>query len=138
MERFWSKVDRGTPDDCWIWTASVSTSGYPTFWGGAEVGRVHSHRFAYELEVGPIPDGLTIDHLCNRPLCVNPAHLEAVTQRVNILRAPNGVAAQNARKTHCKRGHPFDQDNTYVDPNGYRICRTCRRATDRSRARVAP
>jgi len=81
--------------------------------------------------VGPIPDGLTIDHLCRNRACVKPAHLEAVSQRVNTLRSPIAVAAINARKTHCKRGHAFDDLNTRVSigPNGQRRrdCRACHR-----------
>lgn len=134
MERFWSKVDRGDPADCWMWTASVSQSGYSTFWGGSDRGKVHGHRFVYELEVGPIPEGMTIDHLCGQPLCVNPAHLEAVTQRENILRARNGLAAANARKTSCQAGHPFVPENTYIRKgDNARICRTCKLAQQRRR-----
>lgn len=120
-ERFWTKVDKG--DDCWMWTAARSGDGY----GHIKIdGRnVKAHRVAYELEVGAIPDGLDIDHLCRVPLCVNPAHMEPVTRRTNTLRG-FGIQARNARKTHCKHGHPFDEENTYVH-DGRRICRTCNR-----------
>ena len=87
--------------------------------------RYGPHRFAYELLVGPIPKGLTIDHVkskeCISTLCVNPAHLEAVTLRENILRG-NGLAAMNAKKTHCPQGHPYD----YVNSAGARGCSICR------------
>jgi hypothetical protein len=76
------------------------------------------------LLVGPIPEGLTIDHLCRVRHCVNPAHLEAVSERVNILRG-NGAGARNARKTHCVKGHAFTPDNLYRDYQGYRRCRRC-------------
>ena len=85
-----------------------------------------AHRFAYETFVGPIPEGLTIDHLCRIRHCVNPEHLEAVTDRVNILRG-EGISAQHARATHCPQGHPYDLINTYVAPDGDRDCRDCRR-----------
>ena len=103
-ERFWSKVDKDGPGGCWLWTASQNGYGYGKF--KAPHAFVASHRYAYELLVGPIPDGLQIDHLCRNRACVNPAHLEPVTQRVNLMRG-NTLASINARKTHCIRGHEF-------------------------------
>ena len=85
--------------------------------------QVGAHRFAYTEAKGAIEDGLTIDHLCRVKACVNPSHLEAVTLRTNILRGEN-TAAKNARKTHCHRGHPFNEENTYRVPGG-RACRQC-------------
>lgn len=123
--RFWSKVQRG--DGCWQWTDAPSAAGYGYFgYGGRNGTKVPAHRIAYELAVGPIPLGKQIDHLCRNRRCVNPAHLEAVTQRQNLLRGL-GSSALNARKTRCKRGHPFDDENTYMDRAGRRQCRACRR-----------
>lgn len=120
-ERFWAKVDK--TDACWLWTAAT-TRGYGQF--GFE-GRVQlAHRVAWTLLVGPIPDGLTIDHLCKVKHCVNPAHLEPVTIRENIVRA-DGTGGMNARKTHCPLGHAYDEENTYRKSNGGRECRACRR-----------
>jgi len=87
-----------------------------------------AHRFSYELFIGEIPKGMQIDHLCQRPLCVNPDHMEAVSGIANLLRG-NGRGAINARKTHCAKGHPFDESNTYLIPNGTgRACLMCRKA----------
>lgn len=90
-------------------------------------------RWYYEQVRGPIPAGLHLDHLCRNTMCVNPDHLEPVTQRVNTLRGI-GVAAVHAKKTHCINGHPFSGDNLVYRSNGrWRDCRECRRAKDRRR-----
>ena len=121
-ERFWSKVRKG--DLCWAWMAG-KVKGYGTFWDGTRTAR--AHRFAYELLVGPIPDGLDIDHLCRNRGCVNPDHMEVVTNRQNVLRGI-GPTAENAVKTHCAHGHPFSPENTHIRPSGRRTCRACHRA----------
>lgn len=115
---------------CWIWKGSRSVAGYGYVRSGSR--NTCAHRVVYELLVGPIPEGLVIDHLCRNPSCVNPAHLEPVTQAENILRGLGPVAA-NAKKTECVHGHSFDEANTYVDSNGGRKCRTCRAAMERQR-----
>jgi HNH endonuclease len=111
---------------CWIWTGRVGTSGYGLCHVRVE-GRPRTavaHRRAYELFVGPIPAGLHLDHLCRTPLCVNPGHLEPVTPQENNRRS-NSPSARNARATHCVHGHPFDDDNTRISPDGARRCRRC-------------
>jgi hypothetical protein len=129
-ERFWSKVDVGNQDECWEWSG-CRVRGYGQFHIGNRK-RVRAHRFAYELLVGEIPEGLVLDHLCRNTACCNPAHLEAVTTRENILRGV-GLAAANSRKTHCKNGHEFTPENTYSSPSeeqrGWRECRVCRAAS---------
>lgn len=112
---------------CWLWTGSKAGGGYGQMW---YMGRmVYVHRVAYEIYVAEIPEGLTIDHLCHTRNCVNPDHLEAVSFRENVLRG-NGPTAINARKTHCKNGHEFTPENTFIsrkagrDPS--RGCRKCR------------
>ena len=127
VNRFWQKVEKGETDyQCWTWTAA-KRDGYGRV--GINNRVYQAHRISYGLVVGPIPDGLHLDHLCRNPSCVNPLHLEPVTQRINTLR---GVAptAHNARKTHCKHGHEFTEENTYLSPMG-RHCKTCRLATKR-------
>lgn len=82
------------------------------------------HRKVYELLVGPIPDGMTIDHLCRNRKCCNPDHLEVVTMRENVLRG-TGPTAEKYRQTHCIRGHLLSGDNLYITPQGRRECREC-------------
>lgn len=114
-QRFWSFVDRRGDDECWHWTGTILVrSGYGQFC--VDRRGLPAHRFAYELMIGSIPDGLTLDHMCHDPdechaknedclhrRCVNPAHLEPATYQANILRS-SGLAAINAAKTHCDSG----------------------------------
>lgn len=108
--------------DCWMWQAYRDPEGYGRFYFNGS--QRQAHRVSHELFIGPIPDGLTVDHLCYNPPCVNPAHLEAVTIQVNCGERNRN---HNRLKTHCKRGHPYDGTNT-VHVKGGRWCRTCRDA----------
>lgn len=154
MDRFWSKVDKNGPTSvfdggpCWVWTSTIQKDGYGTFRLGGRSGRtLKAHRLAYEMLVNEIPEGLQVDHLCHNAdsscpggkecqhrRCVNPAHLEAVPSRINLLRGKT-IPARNAEKTHCLYGHPFDEANTYIRPKGKRACRSCQRRQDRLRVR---
>lgn len=125
--RLCGKVDF-TQGDCWVWAAGRNNYGYGVV--DDEGRKKVAHRLVFELLVGPIPHGLHLDHLCRNRGCVNPAHLEPVTQRTNLLRG-TGVTAKCAAKTHCGKGHPLSGDNLYVYPNGKRRCRTCKRAQDK-------
>lgn len=110
-----------------MWTGPT-LEGYGVFNWKSE--RTKAHRAVFELLEGAIADGLEPDHLCEVTLCVRPSHLEPVTHRVNILRGQS-PAAQNARKTHCLKGHEFTAENTYERPDGGRRCRTCRNERER-------
>ena len=131
-ERFWAKVEK--TDSCWLWTAYRNRCGYGQFWDASRM--VKAHRFAYELLVGPIPDGRETDHLCRVRHCVNPAHLEPVTHRENTMRGDT-IPARQAARTHCPNGHPLVEGNLvpFDLRRGWRACLICSR--ERSRARRA-
>lgn len=109
-------------DECWDWPHGTFGAGR---YGATKVDGVNRgvHCVAYAREYGPIPEGMTIDHLCRNKRCFNPRHLEAVSRGENVLRG-DGVTARNARKTECKRGHPLAGDNLFYK-RGTRQCRAC-------------
>ena len=121
-ERFWANVDAS--GDCWEWTSALHPSGYGYFTAkGRKSWR--AHRYAWTLLVGEIATGMTLDHRCRNRRCVNPDHLEPVTSEENNLRS-GSFSAINARKTHCKYGHEFTPENTYVQYNKGKPGRRCR------------
>lgn len=133
-DRFWAKVDKDGPvpevrpdlGPCWIWTASTVKFGYGQFNPGDRM-MVRAYRWAYERFVALVPKGMELDHLCRNRLCVNfERHLEVVSKTENILRGES-PPAQNARKTHCLRGHELTEGNVYrrKDRNG-RDCLECK------------
>ena len=121
---------------CHLWQGA-NVNGYGTVQMDGLTRKVH--RVRYEREVGPIPEGLVLDHyVCDNPSCCNPAHVRPATERENILRG-RGIAARMASQTHCLRGHPLSGDNVYMrQSDGGRECRECKRTRNREieRARL--
>lgn len=116
---FWARVSKAE-DDCWRWIGVLDRAGYGRFAGG-HYESDYAHRLSYIALVGPIPNGLELDHLCRVRNCVNPNHLEPVTHEENMRR---GYWAQ---ATHCVNGHPWNEPNMYRDREGKRRCRACGR-----------
>lgn len=134
IERFWSKVDMLNPPKselmhlggCWTWTGKPrKEDGYGQFRLGNRV--VKAHKFGYEHVVGPVPDGLVLDHLCRNRICIRPGHLEPVTIGENTIRgrAAEVNRARHAARTHCSAGHELTPENTRHVNAGGRRCRTC-------------
>jgi hypothetical protein len=132
--RFWERVN--VTESCWEWTGSLLRNGYGGFsWHG----NITAHRMSYIFNVGPIPDGLWIDHMCMNKKCVNPAHMRAVPPRVNATENSNSAAAKNKRKTHCVHGHALSGSNLRIrfDRGMYiRRCRTCIKLTQDKRRKA--
>lgn len=125
-ERLLSKAVINWETGCWEWTAHLDRNGY----GKIKIDGMSrlAHRTAYEVIEGPIPPSLHLDHLCRVRNCINPAHLEPVTARENMLRSPVHPAALSRQKTCCKHGHEFTPENTQITKRGRRACRACGRA----------
>lgn len=121
-------------DECWLWAGKLNLDGYGYLYeySAGKNTTYGAHRVVFENDRQRIPEGLTLDHLCSVRRCINPEHLEVVTQRVNLLRG-NTVAGNNSRKTHCPRGHKLSSNNIKKDNRGYRSCRTCHNLRERKR-----
>jgi hypothetical protein len=142
-ERFWAKVNlygrMASPyaGPCSEWTGALQSEGYGSFWYDGRV--MLAHKWWWEQANGPVPSGLELDHLCRNRACVNLAHLEIVTKAENVRR---GIAAaintaRERAKTHCPQGHPYDEANTQVRPDGRRGCCACNRARKRKARAIA-
>ena len=131
QQRFWVKTDRSQGlAQCWEWTASKDGGGYGHIWMRGKLKQ--AHRVSYEWKYGAIPKGLVLDHFrCSNRGCVNPDHVRAVTQRENALRSDTSLAAMGLATTHCPKGHEYDEENTYLRPDGKRVCLECKRAKGR-------
>jgi hypothetical protein len=126
--RFWARVDHTHDLGCWPWTGRLLRSGYAQI--KVEGRNLMAHRFAYEDAVGPIPEGMTLDHLCRVRSCCRPSHLEPVTPRENTLRGES-MAAIHARRDCCVNGHMYMPENTLTYPGRPRVCRECKNERNR-------
>ncbi|MFS2091030.1 HNH endonuclease signature motif containing protein [Paenarthrobacter nicotinovorans] len=127
--KFWASVEKSA--DCWNWTGWLDTHGYGTL----HLGRKHhrAHRISFAIHGRKLDQTMVLDHLCRNRRCVNPKHLEQVTNVENVMRGVSGPAI-NATKTHCKEGHELLGLNLYIDTscaNPKRKCRTCMRAASK-------
>jgi hypothetical protein len=124
IDRLFKKIvyDHG----CWTFTGGKKGGGYSYAYDGATRRHVPGHRLVYEHLVGPIPDGLVLDHLCRNPRCINPIHLEPVTNEENVRRG----ASCRSTETSCTKGHPFTPENTgsrWYGGQQWRFCKVCKR-----------
>ncbi len=132
IERLLARIDIDA-QGCWIWPGAQDGRGYGQIATGGRSAPAKTHRVAYEHLVGPIPAGLSIDHLCRVQLCCNPEHLDVVTLAENTRRQLASIGHHNALKTHCPEGHPFDAQNTrFASAGRGRVCRICRAASNKA------
>lgn len=132
-DRFLDKISPDPNTGCWLWTGAINNQGYGIMSLTTDKKRcVLAHRFAFQSEYGPIPDGKELDHECHTPLCVNPGHLEPVTHKVNMERSVRAI------RTHCVNGHPRTAENTYIrkDRPGTKQCAACN--VEKNRQRYQP
>jgi hypothetical protein len=125
-QRFFKYVSIDPTTQCWNWTGGITGGGYGAFWFQGRT--LAAHRFSYALDGKMLNPELVLDHLCRNTRCVNPAHLDQVTQRENTLRG-DMIESQHRRKgkkTHCPHGHAFSPENTIVRKLGERVCRICK------------
>lgn len=123
LERFKSRYIPEPNSGCWLWTGTTMMNGYGVMSLGKRGKKMLAHRYSYEEYKGAIGDGLVLDHLCRVQCCVNPDHLEAVKQKVNVMRGI-GIPVERKAQTHCVNGHEFTDSNTVVR-RGCRECRIC-------------
>lgn len=128
IQRFVAMIEYDVISGCWIWKGNKA-NGYGKFKLNSK--DLRAHRLAYLYWKGEIPNGPVLDHLCRNSACVNPDHLEPVTQKQNINRGRNYLR----ELTHCKNGHEFTKENTYVTPTRNRVCKPCRRENERERCK---
>jgi hypothetical protein len=123
-ESILTEIDKSSATGCWRYPNKPNNNGYVEI--RFNTVKTVSHRLVWQFLRGPIPDAFVLDHLCRNRTCCNPDHLEIVTEQVNILRGI-GNAAENAKKTHCPRGHEYSGENVIIYKDRKRHCRTCER-----------
>lgn len=137
--KIWLRVDSRIETGCWLWTGYVRRDGYGVINRGGRIERVH--RLMYATFIAPLDPDLVIDHRCRVRRCCNPAHLDQVTDRVNVVEraSATSIAVQRLKQTHCVNGHEFTPENTFTRPQrpGTRECRACQDARNKARARRA-
>lgn len=128
MDKLMEKIEVDPSSGCWIWKGALNNNGYGILYiklpDGRRAPRL-AHRLMYAERIGPLTDGLVLDHLCRVRNCANPEHLEQTTHRINILRG-EGLAAKRAVATHCVHGHELSGDNVILVNGRYRRCRECK------------
>lgn len=138
IELFWKRVSK-KDSGCWEWTGSIRTDGYGCFWSKKFNKHFKAHRWSYQFLVRELKKEEFIDHLCRNTKCVNPDHLDPVSNGENILRGI-GYAAKNARKTHCPKGHEYIEANIYHEyfrKKKHRLCRICTSARNKKAGAIA-
>ncbi len=126
IQKIQKRIELDLLSGCWIWIGHKNNRGYGCF--EIKQKEYKAYRLTYEYWNGKIPEGLEIDHLCRNTSCVNPSHLEAVTHKENVVRGLTGkINHWSANKTHCKKGHEFNKENTYIRPDGWRACKICKK-----------
>jgi hypothetical protein len=132
IARFWAKVDKRGPDECWPWIGAKNPFGYGKISNGKRGVQAKAHRVAYEIAVGLPPGDLVVRHKCDNPPCVNPSHLEAGTQADNVHDMVS--RGRHYRKKTCAKGHPLNSTRVRKNGSTYRYCDPCTK--ERLRARV--
>jgi hypothetical protein len=131
-ERFWPKVNKTAPNGCWEWTACTNELGYGWIAAGTRQGRhLKAHRVSYALAFGEVPEGMSVLHRCDNPLCVKPSHLFLGTQADNMADMIRKGRKVTHAASHCPQGHPYEGENVYIDPAGKKHCRACNREAQR-------
>lgn len=128
-ERFWQHTAVAGPDECWLWKLRPTSRGYgrmTTPLGSS----TPAHRVSVLLSGREIPDDHVVDHICRNRMCVNPSHLRVVTPKINGLENNISPPAMNAKRTHCSKGHEFNETNSFVSKRGWRVCRPCQELRD--------